>query len=349
MATVSKTPPVHMKGRTRRKRVDWHAVTRSVGLGAIIGAVALLTLGLVAYAAAASYESVSHLAATRGVPLARLNPLGIDGGLLAVIVLDIALTAWGHPVSWLRFTGRLFAVGTIAANIAAGWPDPAGVGLRIAAPVLFIVIVEAARHVLLHRDDEPGIDRIPRMRWLLDFRGTYALWRRMRLWDERSYAAAIGMELERLDAIEKLVMKYGADTWMSEAPANLVWMLRAGVRMSEALARVAELTKPEPVAVPVTGAGSGTRKRAASGRKRTRKPTGNGVGNRARKSAASAPEVAAVTAPEGTPDGAREALVLKYVAEGKSASEAGRLAGLSDSRGRQIVRDRTVVPMERRA
>ena len=41
------------------------------------------TLGLAAYAAAASYESVSGLAAAHHVPLSRLNPLGIDGGLFS--------------------------------------------------------------------------------------------------------------------------------------------------------------------------------------------------------------------------------------------------------------------------
>lgn len=49
-----------------------------------------------------------------------------------------------------------------------------------------------------------------------------------------------------------------------------------------------------------------------------------------------------VTAPETLPEGGAdldaEARVLGYLAEGKSASEAGRLAGVSDSRGRQIAR-----------
>lgn len=68
-------------------------------------------------------------------------------------------------------------------------------------------------------------------------------------------------------------------------------------------------------------AGNGTRKRGtATGRKQGREP-------------------APATAPEDMPDVDREALVLRYLADGKSASAAGRLAGLSDSRGRQIARD----------
>jgi hypothetical protein len=81
---------------------------------------------------------------------------------------------------------------------------------------------------------------------------------------------------------------------------------------------------------------------------RTRKQAGNGARNGAGNTAAAAPETSPATGPEDVPvSGAEtppsdldaEALVLWHVDKGKSASEAGRLAGLSDSRGRQIVRD----------
>lgn len=82
-------------------------------------------------------------------------------------------------------------------------------------------------------------------------------------------------------------------------------------------------------------AGNGDRKAAGSApRKRggneTRKPAGS--------RAASAPEADAGSGAEVPADLDSEALVLRYLSEGKSASEAGRLAGLSDARGRQIAR-----------
>lgn len=82
--------------------------------------------------------------------------------------------------------------------------------------------------------------------------------------------------------------------------------------------------------------GNGTRKRAGTtGRQSTRKPAG--ITGRKQEGA-----TGSVTAPEDgseeTADLDAEALVLKYLAEGMSASEAGRKAGLSDSRGRQIAR-----------
>ena len=323
--------PTH---RIAGKHVSLRSVATALGIGAVIGIIIALTLGLAAYAAAASYESVSGLAVRLHVPLPRLNPVGIDGGLLGVIVLDIALTWIRKPIRWLRFTARLFAAGTVAANVMAGWPDPAGIGLRIAAPVLIIVIVEAGRHILLHRDDEPDADRIPRIRWLIDFRGTFALWRRMHLWGEKSYTRAVDIELERIAAMEKLSMRYGPDEWAAEAPADLVWMLRAGVRMTEALARVAELT-----AGPASGPAADVPLMSA----RNKRPAGTGKAGKRNKVTRNpaVPEPAAVPqdADDEAPIGLEgEALILWYIDQGCTPSAAGKKAGFAEGYGRRIGR-----------
>lgn len=260
-------------GKLRKLRDKWQTAYEAAGrwqTAVMVILVVVIAAGLATYAAAASYDTVSRLAASYNVALPRLNPIGIDGGLAGIIILDIAVTWLAEPIWWLRFAVRLFAAGMIGANAAAGWPRPVGVGLRIAAPVLFVIITEAGRTILLrrkHRDERKRKaaertarraarerrrkDRIPLVRWWLDPKGTWALWKRMRLWREPSYRAAVNMELERLAAIEKLAMKYGAEQWEAKAPADLVWMLKSGVRMAEALERVAELTKPEPVPEPV--------------------------------------------------------------------------------------------------
>ncbi len=85
--------------------------------------------------AGGSYLTVSALAARRDVPLAGLVPAGIDGGVLAVVVMDLVLAWVGVPVAWLRQLVRVLAVGTIAANVISGWPDPVAVGLHAAAPI----------------------------------------------------------------------------------------------------------------------------------------------------------------------------------------------------------------------
>lgn len=53
---------------------------------AIVG-VALVAVCLFGYGAAGSYTSVTHLAAAHHVPLPRLVPVCIDGGLVGTVLL----------------------------------------------------------------------------------------------------------------------------------------------------------------------------------------------------------------------------------------------------------------------
>jgi uncharacterized protein DUF2637 len=211
----------------------------------VVAVVAVVAAGLAVYSAAASYDTVAGLAVRFGLSLPRLVPVGLDGGLFGAIIINIALIWLRKPVWWFGMVSRLFAVAVIAANGAAGWPRPVGVGLRIAAPVLFIVIVEAAQYVLLHFSDEAEQERrrrrderIPFARWILAPVSTFVIWRRKKLWtDSRLPQAAIDAEL----SIIRLTDFYGAD-WREKAEADLVWMVQAGVNMDEVLDRVRKLT-----------------------------------------------------------------------------------------------------------
>ena len=78
-------------------------------------------------------------------------------------------------------------------------------------------------------------------------------------------------------------------------------------------------------------------------RNRNRKSTRN-RGTRNTRKPAFAP--AGTTAPEDAPDLDAEALILKYLAEGHSASQAGVMAGKSDSYGRQVARLARAAKME---
>lgn len=226
---------------THKRRIDWRTTGRTAGTVAVVAILGLLTLALLAAAGASSYDNLFHLAASRSVPIPHLSPLEIDGGLVVVIVLDIMFTWRGCPLGGLRLLARILGVGTIVANVMAGWPDPVGASLRAFAPAIIVAVTEALRAFLLrrHRDeDEKGI---PFARWMLAPWPTFVLWRRMKLWDIPGYRTAVDMELSRRQAIVKLEMHFGAK-WKTAAPADLVWMLRGGVRMTDALTRVAKLT-----------------------------------------------------------------------------------------------------------
>lgn len=237
--------------------------------------IVLITLALAAYGAAGSYVSVRDLAAAHHVPLPALVPVGIDGGLLGTVALDIVLTWIGYPLTWMRAAARMFVGGTIAANVLAGWPDPVSAGLHAAAPLLILMFVEAARSVML-RSGNNGARRepIPAARWVMAPWPTFVLWRRMVLWRINSYGDAVNMELSRRQAIIRLTARYGRN-WPTAAPDDLVWMLRNGVRLAEACARAVEITaEPHDNVARETGPRDRTRNRAGT-------PAGSRSGNRA--------------------------------------------------------------------
>ena len=115
---------------------------------------------------------------------------------------------------------------------------------------------------------------------------------------------------------------------MSAAEEGMRAELEAAVTARDDAQREAELAVAKADRLTRKRAGNGGRKRGGtSGREQTRKPA-----------AATARKQEPATGPGDVSDVDAEALVLKYLDEGHSASKAGVMAGLSDSRGRQIAR-----------
>lgn len=241
---------------------------------------AALALAVFVYGAAGSYDSVWHLAAEHRVQLPRLVPVGIDGGLVLAVLTDIVLTWTGQPLWWLRAAARGFVAGSVAANAAAGWPDPIAVFLHCFAPVIVLMVTEAGRAALLRKHAEAdGRDPIPLARWLVSPLPTAAMWRRMVLWGVKSYAKAVTAEVSRRRAIVQLRVRYGR-RWRKHAPGDLVWLLRTGNQLEEACARVADITTPGAGAR--SGGNQGTGNRRNHGRGNRNRGTGSrgGTGNR---------------------------------------------------------------------
>lgn len=65
------------------------------------------------YPLAGSYLTISELAERHDAPLAWLVSAVTDGGLVAVVVLDLVLTWTGPPVGWWRQLVRVLSVGAI--------------------------------------------------------------------------------------------------------------------------------------------------------------------------------------------------------------------------------------------
>ncbi|WP_426364456.1 DUF2637 domain-containing protein [Streptomyces sp. E-08] len=237
--------------------------THRILIGLVIGG-ALIIAGI---GFAGSYAAVRELALQKGFgTFSYFFPIGIDAGICVLLALDLLLTWLRIPFPLLRQTAWVLTAATIAFNGAAAWPDPLGVGMHAVIPVLFVVAVEAARHAVGRIADitaDKHMEGVRITRWLLSPVPTFRLWRRMKLWELRSYEQVIKLEQERLIYQARLQARFGRG-WRRKAPVEALMPLRLaryGVPLAEtAAAGMAAagiepaVLPPEPVAQPVAPA-----------------------------------------------------------------------------------------------
>ena len=204
-------------------------------IGVAAGGAVIALIGFVG-----SYAAVRTLAEAKGFGrFALAFPIGIDAGILVLLALDLLLTWLRMPFPLLRQTAWLLTMATIAFNGAAAWPDPLGVGMHAVIPVLFVVAVEAARHAIGRIADiaaDKHMESVRLTRWLLSPLPTFLLWRRMKVWELRSYDEVIQLEQSRLIERARLRARYGR-RWRTKAPVSAVMALRL-TRYGRALAPV---------------------------------------------------------------------------------------------------------------
>lgn len=190
----------------------------------VFGAVIIAGIGF-----AGSYAAVRELAIKKGFGnFSYVFPIGIDAGICVLLALDLLLTWIRIPFPLLRQTAWLLTAATIAFNGAAAWPDPLGVGMHAVIPVLFVVAVEAARHAIGRIADitaDKHMEGVRLTRWLLSPIPTFLLWRRMKLWELRSYEQVIKLEQERLVYRARLHSRFGR-AWRRKAPVESLMPLR---------------------------------------------------------------------------------------------------------------------------
>ncbi|MFB6875689.1 DUF2637 domain-containing protein [Streptomyces sp. NPDC056323] len=188
------------------------------------GAVLIAGIGF-----AGSYAAVRALAVRKGFrEFALVFPIGVDAGIIVLLALDLLLSWLRMPFPLLRHTAWLLTAATIAFNGAAAWPDPLGVGMHAVIPVLFVVVVEAARNAIGRLADitaDRHIESVRLSRWLLSPVPTFRLWRRMKLWELRSYERVIKLEQDRLIYQARLQARFGRN-WRRKAPVELLLPLR---------------------------------------------------------------------------------------------------------------------------
>ncbi|MEU6162240.1 DUF2637 domain-containing protein [Streptomyces sp. NPDC047130] len=226
--------------------------THRILIGVVIaGAVVIAAIGF-----AGSYAAVKELAFQKGFGnFSYVFPIGIDAGICVLLALDLLLTWIRIPFPMLRQTAWLLTAATIAFNGAAAWPDPLGVGMHAIIPVLFVVAVEAARHAIGRIADitaDKHMEGVRLTRWLLSPVPTFLLWRRMKLWELRSYDEVIKLEQERLVYRTRLRARFGRG-WRRKAPVESLMPLRLakyGVPLADTAAEGLAAAGIEPAVVP---------------------------------------------------------------------------------------------------
>ncbi|MEU6314095.1 DUF2637 domain-containing protein [Streptomyces sp. NPDC047014] len=226
--------------------------THRILIGVVVaGAVVIAGIGF-----AGSYAAVRELAEKKGFgSFSLVFPIGIDAGICVLLALDLLLTWLRIPFPLLRQTAWLLTAATIAFNGAASWPDPLGVGMHAVIPILFVVTVEAARHAVGRIADitaDRHMEGVRITRWLLSPIPTFKLWRRMKLWELRSYEQAVGMEQDRLIYQARLQARYGR-FWRRKAPVEALMPLklaRIGVPLSETAPEALAVTGIDPAVLP---------------------------------------------------------------------------------------------------
>jgi hypothetical protein len=205
---------------------------------------------------AGSYAAVRELALKKGFgDFSYVFPIGIDAGICVLLALDLLLTWIRIPFPLLRQTAWLLTAATIAFNGAAAWPDPLGVGMHAVIPVLFVVAVEAARHAIGRIADitaDKHMEGVRLTRWLLSPVPTFLLWRRMKLWELRSYDQVIKLEQERLVYQARLRSRFGR-FWRRKAPVESLMPLRLaryGVPLAETAPAGLAAAGIEPALIP---------------------------------------------------------------------------------------------------
>ncbi|MDG9687682.1 DUF2637 domain-containing protein [Streptomyces sp. DH18] len=209
--------------------------THRILIGVVIaGAVLIAAIGF-----AGSYAAVRELAEDKGFgTFSLVFPIGIDAGICVLLALDLLLTWMRIPFPLLRQTAWLLTAATIAFNGAASWPDPLGTAMHAVIPVLFVVSVEAARHAVGRIADitaDKHMEGVRLTRWLLSPVPTFKLWRRMKLWELRSYEQVIKLEQDRLIYQARLQARFGRN-WRRKAPIESMMPLRLakyGVPLAE--------------------------------------------------------------------------------------------------------------------
>jgi hypothetical protein len=221
---------------------------------AAAGAVVALVMLLGVLGAVNSFRAVADAVEPSFGGLAWTVPVGVDVGIAVFTALDLLLARLGMRMAGLRLVPWVLVATTIYLNVA-GEHDPVAAVAHGVLPCLWVIAVEAASHVVRSHvglaDSSSVVERMDRVRWsrwLLAPASTLRLWRRMVLWETRSYSEALRRERARLLARTELQDRWGRWAWRWRAPRRERALYRLGDLAPAAALAPVTVEAPPPVA-----------------------------------------------------------------------------------------------------
>ncbi|MGW2508481.1 DUF2637 domain-containing protein [Streptomyces scopuliridis] len=195
----------------------------------LMGLAALAAAGVGALGFASSFTAVSEAAARWDFAAPWMLPIGIDIAIPVFTAANLLLIRMDMTLAWVRFVPWILTGVTCWLNIAAGTSTSAKIA-HGTMPLLWVVFSEIIAHVYAVRIGAATgkrMEKIRRSRWLLAFPSTFALWRRMTLWEITSYSDALARERERQLARADLRERHGR-RWRSKTPRRARVLLKLG-------------------------------------------------------------------------------------------------------------------------
>ncbi|WP_320775077.1 DUF2637 domain-containing protein [Streptomyces sp. CRN 30] len=239
----------------------------------LAGVGAAAAAGVGALGLISSFDAVSAAAVRWGFGEPWMLPVGIDVAIPVFTVANLLLIRMDMALAWVRFVPWVLTLITCGLNVAAGHEMWAKVA-HGTMPLLWVVFSEIGAHIYAVRIGAATgrrMEKIRFSRWLLAPLSTFALWRRMTLWEVTSYSAALAHERDRLLARADLHEQYGR-WWRFKTPRRARVTLRMG-HLAPAATPAGPEPAPEPVEEPAAAAAprppAKSRKRPAAGRAKT--------------------------------------------------------------------------------
>ncbi|WP_051467292.1 DUF2637 domain-containing protein [Actinomadura oligospora] len=228
MTVTSMSPPPSFGDSAEADGPSLRRLTQNEFTAVATVAALVTVLGLLGFVN--SFAAVAEAARPSFGRLSWSVPLGIDLGIAIFAALDIVLARLDMRVRWLRFIPWTLTAATVYLNVAEQG-TPFGKVAHAVLPCLWVLAVEIGAHVVRVRagvENGTRMDSIRPSRWLLSPLRTAALWRRMVLWEIRSYRDALARERARLLALTELQDSYGAIKWRWNAPRRVRTLYRLG-------------------------------------------------------------------------------------------------------------------------